>query len=123
MNNYLPKGFYIIEKTPRKLSILPKYAKLRIHAIENLETDFVIKENTEIYSVANTIKKFHIQSDLNFIYKQFFNYDKQYEMDTLSDECHVTLLNDLDHSTLIEEWKRNIDDATYFFLNKGIKLP
>ena len=106
LNNYLAENFLLFQKTLNSV-------KLRIHAIEKLETDFVMAKNTSISSVANNIKKFHIQSNLNFIYKQKFYHDKQYEMDTLCDEYSITLLIDINHPTLIEEWKRNIDDATY----------
>ena len=66
----------------------------------------------------------HIQSNLIFIYKQTFYYNKHDEIDTLFYEYHVPLLKDLDHPALHEEWKRNLDAASYAsFLNKGIKLP
>ena len=42
MNNYLAKGFCIIEKDSDQLNILPNYVKLRIHAIDQLETDSVM---------------------------------------------------------------------------------
>ena len=48
-----------------------------IHVIKQLETYFVMSKNTAIFSVANTINKLHIQSDLYFIFKQKFYYDKQ----------------------------------------------
>ena len=60
VNNYLAKGFFIIENNSRQLSILPNDVKLRIHAIEQPETDFVLEKNTSISAVANTINKFHI---------------------------------------------------------------
>ena len=43
--------------------------KLRISAIEQLETYFVMAKSTAISSVENTINKLHIQSDLNLAYK------------------------------------------------------
>ena len=38
-------------------------------------------KTTEISSVANTIKKMHIKSDLNLVYKQNFYHDKENEID------------------------------------------
>ena len=70
MYKHLAKGFFIIEKDYKPLSILPNDLKLRIHAIDQLETDFVMAKNTEISSVENTINKLHIQSDLHLIYKK-----------------------------------------------------
>ena len=45
MNNYLEKGLFIIENKSKKLSILPNGVKSRIHAIEKLETDFVMEKH------------------------------------------------------------------------------
>ena len=42
VNNHLAKGFFTIENNSNQLSVLTNDAKLRIHAIDKLETDFVI---------------------------------------------------------------------------------
>ena len=70
VNNYLEKGFFIIEKESNQLSILLDDVKLIIHVIDQLETYFVMKKNIGFSSVANTIKKLHVQSDFYFIYKK-----------------------------------------------------
>ena len=70
MNNYLEKGFFIIEGNSNQLGIIPNDVKLTIHVIDQLE--FFLIKDTAIYSVANTINKFHIQSDLHLIYKKTF---------------------------------------------------
>ena len=70
MNKYIAKGLFIIENNSKQLNILPNDVKLITHAIDKLEIDFVMKKYTAISSVENTIKKLHIQSDLNFIYKK-----------------------------------------------------
>ena len=77
MNNYLAKGLFIIEKDYSQLRILLNDVKLIIHAIDKLETDFVMAKNTVISSVANTVKKLHTQYDLYLIYKQYFYNNKQ----------------------------------------------
>ena len=56
--------------------MLPNDAKLRIYVIDQLETDYVMAKNTAIYSVANTIKKLHIQKNMHLIYKQDFYKDE-----------------------------------------------
>ena len=48
VNDYLEKGFFIIENNSNQLSILPNDVKLRIYTIDKLETDFVMAKNTEI---------------------------------------------------------------------------
>ena len=67
---YLEKGFFIIEHKSKQLSSILNNLKLIIHEIDKKETDFVMARNTAISSVANTIKKLHIQSDLHLIYKK-----------------------------------------------------
>ena len=101
MNNYLEKGFFIIEEKYKQLSMLPNDLELTIHAIEQLETFFVMAKNKAIYSVENTIKKLHIQSDLYLIYKKIYH-DKQDKIDILFDECHVPLSDDIDNTELLE---------------------
>ena len=70
-------------KNSKQLSSLPNDLKLRINAINQLETYVVIAKNTAISSVANTINKLHIQSDMHLIHKQNLYHDKQDEIDTL----------------------------------------
>ena len=69
MDNYLVKGFFIIEKDYKQLSILLNDAKLRDYVVDQLETDFCMSKNIAIYSVENTVNKFHTQSDFHLIYK------------------------------------------------------
>ena len=70
VNNYLEKGFFTIVNNSKKLSSIMNDVKLRIHAIDKLETCFVMAKNTAFSLVSNTIKKLYIQSDLHFIYKK-----------------------------------------------------
>ena len=63
--------------------MLPNDVKLRINVIYQLDTDFVMAKNKEISSVANTIKKLHIQKNMHLIYKQDFYKDKKNEIDEL----------------------------------------
>ena len=61
INNYLAKGFPIIEQNTMQLSLIPNDVKLRINLINQLKTDYVMVKNESISPVANTIKQFHIQ--------------------------------------------------------------
>ena len=58
MNNYLAKGFCIIERDSKYLNVLPNGVKSIIHAIDKLETDFIMAKIN--FSMVNTINKFHI---------------------------------------------------------------
>ena len=76
VNNFLAKGLFIIDWGSKHSSMHPNDVKLRIHVIEQLETDFVMEKNKAISSVANTMNKLHSQSDLHLTYKQNFYHDK-----------------------------------------------
>ena len=86
--------------------------KPRIHVIDKPETNVFMAKNTEIASLANTIK-LHIQTNLHFIYQQEFYKDEQKKIYDLSIEYLVPVMYDIDHSTFIEEYKQNIDAAAY----------
>ena len=60
--------------------MLPNDVKLRINLINQMDTDFIMKKNKAISSVANTIKKLHIQKNMHLINKQGFYKDKQKEI-------------------------------------------
>ena len=55
----------------------------------------------------------HTQSTFNLIYKQDVYNDKQKEIYDLFIEYLVTVMDDIDHTALIEEWKQNINAAAY----------
>ena len=83
INNYLAKGFYIIKKVSKQLSLLPNDVKVIINLIDQMETYFVMAKNKAIYFVENTIKKLHIQKNIHLIYKQDYYWDKQEEIHDL----------------------------------------
>ena len=71
-NNYLEKGFYIIEQNTKQLSM-----KLRINLINQLDTYYAVVKNKAISALANTIKQLHIQKNMHIIYKQDFYKNKE----------------------------------------------
>ena len=70
INDYLSKGFSIIEHNTKQLSLLTNAVKLRINMIDQLDTDYVMVKNKAISSVANTIKQLHIQKNMHMTYKK-----------------------------------------------------
>ena len=84
-----------------------------IHVINKQKTDHVMACYIEIYSVANTLKKIHIQSSLHTGYKKSFYHDKRDKFYGIFDQYHIPLLRDINHPALIQEWKENIDAVTY----------
>ena len=106
IKNYLSKGFSIIEQITKQLIFLPNDVKLRINLIDQLDIDYVMVKNKEIYAVANTIKQFHIQKNMHMTQKQDFYKNKEKEIDDLFLEYLVTVIEDLEHPSFIEEWKK-----------------
>ena len=70
INNYLSKGFSIIEQKKNQLSLIPNDVKLGINLINQLDTDYVMVKNKEISAVANEIKKSNTQKDMHMIKKR-----------------------------------------------------
>ena len=68
---------------------------------------------TAISLVANTIKKFHIQYSLNYVYQQNLYHNKQDIMDELFHKYQLPLLRYIEHPALITEWKQNLDYDSY----------
>ena len=74
-----------------------------IHVIDKQKTDYVMACYTVISSVADTLNKFHIQSNLHNGYKHNFYHDKQDAFDELFCQYHILLLKYIDHPALIQE--------------------
>ena len=66
------------------------------------KSNFVIAFYIATTSVPNTIKKFHIQSDFDSGYIYNFHNDKQDIIDELFCKCIKSLLNSIDHPSLIQ---------------------
>ena len=67
-NTYI-KRFFIIKHKSKHLINVPNDVRLIIHAIYKQKPGFLMECSTAISSVANTIDKLHIQSDLHFFHK------------------------------------------------------
>ena len=102
IKNYLAKGFYIIEKDSNQLSTLPNDVKLIINLIDQMDADFFMAKNKAISSLSNKINKLHIQKNMHLIYKQDYYKDKQEEIYDLFIEYLFPIMDDIDHSVLID---------------------
>ena len=81
--------------------MLPNDVKSRINLIDQMDTDFVMAKKA-ISSIANIIKKLHIQKNMHLIYKKYYYEDKQEEINDLFIEYLVPITENLDHLELIE---------------------
>ena len=80
INNYLSKVFSIIEQNTNQLILLPNDAKSRINLTDQLDTDYVMVKNKEIYAAANTSKQWHIKKNMHMTYKQDLYNNKEKEI-------------------------------------------
>ena len=72
INNYLSKGFFIIEQGSKKLNLIPNDARLRIYLVDQLKIDYVMVKSKAISSVATKIKQLHIHKNMHMTYKHDF---------------------------------------------------
>ena len=96
------KRFVIIKHNFKHLIRVPIDAKPRIHVIDKQKTDYVMACYTVAYSVANTLNKFHIESNFYTFYKQNFYNDKRDKFDEIFDQYYLPLLKNIDHPALIQ---------------------
>ena len=89
---YLEKGFVILAHNPKNLSIVPNEVKQIMHAIDMHDSEYVMSCYTSITYVANTVKKLHIMSDLNYGHIHNFYHDKQDNFDDIFGQYHIPLL-------------------------------
>ena len=94
------------------MSSVPNDVKLRIHAINKQKIYYVMACYTKISSVANTKNKFYILSNFHYVYQQKFYHDKQ-EIIEKYIWILYSLIKNIDHPELIQEWKQNIDAVDY----------
>ena len=80
---YLAKVFVILEHNSTELSIVPNEVKQIMHAIDMHDSEYVMSCYTSITYVANTVKKLHIMSDLNYGHIHNFYRDKQESNDDI----------------------------------------
>ena len=77
------------------------------------DSDYVMTCNTEITSISNTLKKLWIQSYFHSYYIQNIYNDKQGSTNNIFISYVEPLLDDINHTALVQEWKLNLDAAAY----------
>ena len=88
-------------------------SKQIIHAMDMHDSDYVMICTTEITSISNTLKNFQIPSYFHSFYIKTI-YNDEYEIINNIFITYVEpLLDDINHPTLLEERKLNLDYAAY----------
>ena len=110
---YLSKVFTVFECNTINLEQLPNEVKDRIHEEERNNWDKVITCTTTIPSTSNTLKHLAVNKsfDYSFIQRKFN--DKKDMIIKISSAYVESLLKDINHPELLQEWKLNIDAAEY----------
>ena len=88
-------------------------AKQRIHAVNMHDSDYVMTFTKSIISISNTLKKLWIHSDLHSYYIQTIYSGKEEIINNVFIKYFETLLDDINHPELVQEWKLNHDAAAY----------
>ena len=110
---YFSKVFGILECNSNNLEKILNIEKQKIHTEETYDSDYVITFNTTIISISNTLNKLLLHSSLHYSYIQTKYNDKEESINNIFGTYVEPLLNDINHPTLIQEWKINIDAASY----------
>ena len=77
------------------------------------DSDYVIIFTTEITSISTNFKKLWIISYLKSSYSKTIYNDEEENIDNIFIIFVELLLDYINHPALVEEWKINIDVATY----------
>ena len=75
------------------------------------DSDYVMTCNTAITSISNTLKVLWIQSYLHSYLIQTIYNGKEESIYNIFSTYVEPLLDDINHSELVQEWKINIDAA------------
>ena len=113
INNYLSKGFSIINRGSKQLKSIPNDVTSIIVLVDQLNTDYVMVKNDALKNTANTIKPLNIYKNMHMTYKKDFYNTKQKEIDDLFLEHLDPVMKDLKHTALIKEWIQNLDADAY----------
>ena len=108
---YFLKGFVILESNSNKLFIISNEAKQRVHIMDMHNSDYVMTFNTAIISISKTLQKFWIQSYFHSYYIQTIYNIKEENINNVFSKYFELLLDDINHTALVKEWKLNIDAA------------
>ena len=98
----------MIEQYYQSLQNVPIKVKNLIHTVNIYDSDSSITCNTEILSVADTLKKDHLGSNTFNEFTSKFNDDKDYGFRMLFKQYTMNYFNNINHPALIQEWKYNM---------------
>ena len=76
-------------------------------------SDYVMTSTTEILYLPNTLNKLLLQYDLHSSYNQTKYIGEEEIMHNIFSKYLELLLNYINHSALLKEWKINIDAPAY----------
>ena len=92
---------------------LPNDVKQVIHAEETDNSEKAMTYSNTISSTSNTFKNLVLNKSLYYSYIQTAFNDKKKMIIKIFSVYVVTLLKDINHPALLQEWKSNIDAAAH----------
>ena len=87
------------------------------------DSDYVMTCTTKIPSISNKIKKFLSQYDLCSSYNQTKYIDEEEIIHNIFSTNFEPLLNYMNHLTLVQEWKINLDAPAYEKMDANMNRP
>ena len=112
LENYFSKGFGILEYNFNHLEKLLNEVKQIIHAEETDNSYYVMTCINTIPSTSNGLRSF-LHKSLHSSYIQTEYNDKDEIINNTFTTYVEPFLEDINHPALIQEWKLNVDSASY----------
>ena len=106
---YFSKEFTLFDCNTNNLKKLTNEVKDIIHAEDTDNSDKVMIRNTKILSTSNTLKSLAVDKCFHSSYIQTEFNDKKEMIINIFSEYVEPLLKDINHPTLIQEWKLHLD--------------
>ena len=103
------KKVVILERNLNNLSTIANNAKQIIYAMDMHDSDYIMIFTTEITSIPNNLKKLWIKSYVHSYYIQTIYNDKEEIVNSIFITYVEPLLEYINHNSLVEEWKLNLD--------------
>ena len=110
---YFNKVFIIFNCDENYLKIFPYQVKDRVNAELTVSSDKIMLCYTTIPPTSNILKNLLVNSNYHYSYtNQEFN-DKKEEMFAIFSTYVAPQIKEINHPSLLQEWKLNLDAAEY----------
>ena len=109
----ISQGFFVVETKESGLDNIPTSVKNQINTDNLNPKNSVLPRKSEIASNVNVFLKIIIPTEMYDTYLS--HYDDDRHVENFNEECKIVKqsLDELEHPSLITEWKNNTEKAAY----------